>query len=362
MSRYSDINQLLDEIGTSDRSAGDPWTISRSNQGSVKRDSFSPAVVADLGAPAQGLTSEMQSSEQIAKADQIATSPTGSSAGGSSKSSLSSGFMGGLLSLFPLASVVGKLFGLGGSASPPPLTPYIQPPSVSFEGAVSGSLSDSTTGSLMGVGSTSKSSNSLSSGPESQWAGASGSSLESLSYNAEGLPRTTEAMPSIATAVAEAPKITGQYNSSPDIIGQLTALTSSTPVSESPVNGPTTGAIGQPEANTTQDVIGQLTSLTTSNFTSEPAAGSPIPGPDLIGATSARNQGSSVSALSDNDASPSTPGAATNAPNSPQGQSILVQVQTMDSQSFMDHSNDIAQAVRQAMLNLHSVNDVIADL
>ena len=30
---------------------------------------------------------------------------------------------------------------------------------------------------------------------------------------------------------------------------------------------------------------------------------------------------------------------------------ITVQVQAMDSQSFLDHSNDIAQAVRQAMLN-----------
>src|SRR5580704_15755899 len=117
MSRNSDINQLLDEIGTSNRSAGDPWTISRSSQGTVKRDSFSPAVVADLGAPAHDLTSEMQSSEQIAKADEVVTSPTGSSGSASGASSMGSGILGGFLNLFPLASVVGKLFGLGGSAS-----------------------------------------------------------------------------------------------------------------------------------------------------------------------------------------------------------------------------------------------------
>ena len=41
---------------------------------------------------------------------------------------------------------------------------------------------------------------------------------------------------------------------------------------------------------------------------------------------------------------------------------ITVQVQALDSQSFLDHSNDIAQAVRQAMLNMNSINDVVTDL
>ena len=41
---------------------------------------------------------------------------------------------------------------------------------------------------------------------------------------------------------------------------------------------------------------------------------------------------------------------------------ITVQVQAMDSRSFMDHSGDIAQAVRDAMLNMHSINDVISNL
>ena len=38
---------------------------------------------------------------------------------------------------------------------------------------------------------------------------------------------------------------------------------------------------------------------------------------------------------------------------------ITIQVQALDSQSFLDHSNDIAMAVRQAMLETTVLNDVI---
>ena len=41
---------------------------------------------------------------------------------------------------------------------------------------------------------------------------------------------------------------------------------------------------------------------------------------------------------------------------------IQVNVTAMDSRSFLDHSEDIARAVRQAMLQSSSLNDVIADL
>jgi hypothetical protein len=39
-----------------------------------------------------------------------------------------------------------------------------------------------------------------------------------------------------------------------------------------------------------------------------------------------------------------------------------VNVQAMDSQSFLDHSSDIAQAVRNAMLNMSSINDLVSEL
>jgi hypothetical protein len=41
---------------------------------------------------------------------------------------------------------------------------------------------------------------------------------------------------------------------------------------------------------------------------------------------------------------------------------ITIQVQAMDSKSFADHSYEIAKAVRDAMLNGHSLNDVVSEL
>ena len=54
-------------------------------------------------------------------------------------------------------------------------------------------------------------------------------------------------------------------------------------------------------------------------------------------------------------------GAQTGAPL-PTNTQITVQVNAMDSQSFLDHSQDIANAVRQAMLNSNSLNDVVNEL
>lgn len=41
---------------------------------------------------------------------------------------------------------------------------------------------------------------------------------------------------------------------------------------------------------------------------------------------------------------------------------ITVQVQALDSRSFLDHSEEIAQAVREAMLNSHALNDVVSEV
>lgn len=52
-------------------------------------------------------------------------------------------------------------------------------------------------------------------------------------------------------------------------------------------------------------------------------------------------------------------------PRSPDARSspqITVQVQAMDSKSFLDHSEQIAMAVRKAMLSAHPINDVVMDL
>jgi hypothetical protein len=308
MSSYSGINQLLEEMGTSDRSAGDPWTITHGSSNTASGSSFSPAIVGDLGAPAQELTSEMQSAEQIARADEVVTSPVGQSQNGSSKSTTGNGILGGVLSLFPIASVVGKLFGLGGSSSPAPLTPYIQPPSVNFEGAMSSTLSGSTEGSLSGTPA-------HSSGAQ-QSSSSFAPGISSLSYGAGGLPRTA-------------------------VEGSQPATTSQP----------------QQPLSTSQDAVGQVNSLTSSKFVSQPAPTGSLATGDVAGNFNESGGGGSSSTFGVPSTMPQTSFS-----NSPQGQSILVQVQAIDSQSFMDHSNDIAAAVRQAMLNMHSVNDVIADL
>lgn len=41
---------------------------------------------------------------------------------------------------------------------------------------------------------------------------------------------------------------------------------------------------------------------------------------------------------------------------------VTVNVQAMDARSFLDRSTEIAAAVREAMLNLNSINDVVNDL
>jgi len=43
-------------------------------------------------------------------------------------------------------------------------------------------------------------------------------------------------------------------------------------------------------------------------------------------------------------------------------QVVNVTVQAMDSRSFLDHSQEIAHAVREAMLNMNSINDVVSEL
>jgi hypothetical protein len=40
---------------------------------------------------------------------------------------------------------------------------------------------------------------------------------------------------------------------------------------------------------------------------------------------------------------------------------VTIQVQAMDSRSFLDHSDEIAAAVRQALLNTHALSDVMGE-
>ncbi len=56
----------------------------------------------------------------------------------------------------------------------------------------------------------------------------------------------------------------------------------------------------------------------------------------------------------------STPAASQSSPSG--SQHVTIQVNAMDSKSFLDHSDDIARAVRAAILNSSSLNDVISEM
>jgi len=59
---------------------------------------------------------------------------------------------------------------------------------------------------------------------------------------------------------------------------------------------------------------------------------------------------------------PSPTGQTGGQGNIASGPQVQIQVNAIDAQSFLDHSDEIADAVRQALLNSHSLGDVIADL
>ncbi len=68
-----------------------------------------------------------------------------------------------------------------------------------------------------------------------------------------------------------------------------------------------------------------------------------------------------------NSAAPPGPASAGSAGGAGQSapaaaQQVQIQVSAMDSRSFLDHSNDIASAVRQALLNSHPLADTISEL
>lgn len=72
----------------------------------------------------------------------------------------------------------------------------------------------------------------------------------------------------------------------------------------------------------------------------------------------ARGQGGTSSDQTGGGAGPAVDGLSASRPAT----HVTVNVQAMDSRSFLDRSHDIAQAVREAMLNMHAINDVVNDL
>jgi hypothetical protein len=79
-------------------------------------------------------------------------------------------------------------------------------------------------------------------------------------------------------------------------------------------------------------------------------------------AASTLNSPAGGTGLSNPVSNPTTSPASNQASAPASATQITVQVQAMDSQSFLDHSNDIALAVRQAMLQSSVLNDVIREV
>jgi hypothetical protein len=105
-------------------------------------------------------------------------------------------------------------------------------------------------------------------------------------------------------------------------------------------------------------LISGIASLFGGNSAPAPLPVYRAPSPVAINAT--LNSATPNAAPAQNGEPSSQSGAASlPAPAAPQ---VTVNVTAMDSQSFMDHSNDIANAVREAMLNMHPINGVVATL
>lgn len=75
-----------------------------------------------------------------------------------------------------------------------------------------------------------------------------------------------------------------------------------------------------------------------------------------------RGVGDRIRPLQVPSSSTSVSGSPSSSKQSTAASNITVNVQAMDSQSFMDRREDIARAVREAMLQSHSLNDVVSEL
>ena len=104
-------------------------------------------------------------------------------------------------------------------------------------------------------------------------------------------------------------------------------------------------------------LISGIVGLFGGNSSAAPAAVTPfaLPSPIQVEATLA----AAPSAAASGSGPISYPAAAASAAAAAQ---IQINVSAMDTQSFLDHSEAIAAAVRKALLDSHSLNDVIAEI
>jgi hypothetical protein len=167
-----------------------------------------------------------------------------------------------------------------------------------------------------------------------------------------------------------------------DVIAQIGELRSSTPT---PVAATKTPAATTTTSNDGGSTLGSVAStVLTSGFGLAPLIGglvslfsggdTPAPAPlvkyampTAIDFQAAESQGRMTGLDYDQTGmargyAPAGAGAGAGASANGSSPQITVNVQAMDARSFLDRSNDIALAVRDAMLNLNAINDVVNEL
>jgi hypothetical protein len=130
----------------------------------------------------------------------------------------------------------------------------------------------------------------------------------------------------------------------------------------------TAGTIGQTLSSTfgigsaLSPLISGIVSLFGGGGSSQPAALTPYVPPNKVNVAAGVSDAAPGSAFGVDYAQGGQPRPVDSSAASSSSTQITVQVQAMDSQSFLDHSNDIALAVRQAMLESSVLNDVIREV
>ncbi len=178
-----------------------------------------------------------------------------------------------------------------------------------------------------------------------------------------GLDATVEGShlsPALAAAASEIARLREVYQRQADLI---TANTQALQTSQGGSGKSVVSAIGSTASHALGGGLGLLSPLVSGlmslfgRHASQPAAlpvYTPPPSVGIDAVLRGSQQGTATTVPA------ATPAAAPQqAAYSPQ---ITVNVSAMDSRSFMDRSTDIANAVREAMLNNHPINGVISDL
>ena len=136
--------------------------------------------------------------------------------------------------------------------------------------------------------------------------------------------------------------------------------------------GPGGGSIASQAGNALEDVltgglspfIGGVLGLFGGGTGSGGGASVPAPFlmPSSVGVNAGINEGAPTQPFGVDYSAGGAPRASGSGSGGAGGSQITVQVQAMDSQSFLDRSDDIAQAVRQAMLTSNVLSDVIREV